>query len=494
MRISNYFSTLILSKQDIKQDARNLVLIGGWFTDSPLAKELKLTQALEWIAKTHGFKSYAAWQASEAPISEKYQAKCKLHEVIEHAHPADDLFLKVADSYLNTPIELYQNRIPVYVEPTPLLVFAIKLYAKRYPSDLFRSLATMNAIGTRLLRNHVGLGEAEATLVDNSSAKSLVKAVLRYTEITNAQGETYEYDWEVKIIDKWTDLTIENINMHVEIGEPQLNKGVLAKLLNAKSILEIDLISYTLDNSWRFTSKHPTFRETGGSYYDEPEREGLFIAYDPDTKSNQLKDSLELGDITISETIYLEIKYLDQDGQEQRIELDWIETDYTIYMSKNGFAFNDDYSEHKFSPSDKMEVGSVRHELFKIVREQIMKQMLKHQYILANMWTSKGGLLDEEDKHKMIKDMMQEAFDEEMNSLNRDIFENSREYMDEATYNDVFEIALKINPITTDTETYNLIWGKAYSDPRFESMRKEVLDKKAAELKKELSEKYSIPF
>ena len=163
-------------------------------------------------------------------------------------------------------------------------------------------------------------------------------------------------------------------------------------------------------------------------------------------------------------------------------------------MSKNGFAFNDDYSEHKFSPSDKMEVGSVRHELFKIVREEIMKQMLKHQYILANMWTSKGGLLDEEDKHKMIKDMMQEAFDEEMNSLNRDIFENSREYMDEATYNDVFEIALKINPITTDTETYNLIWGKAYSDPRFESMRKEVLDKKAAELKKELSEKYSIPF
>lgn len=493
MSILHYFPTLNPSTQDIKQHARNLLLISAWFQQSPVAQNLKLSHALEWVAKAYGFNSYAAYTANPNPLNNTPVVKAKLHEIIKHDHPADTLFLKTAHSYLVTPVGCL-NKFPIYIEPTALLLAVIEKFVSNYESDLFFNLAAMNALGMGIYRNRVELTQADAAIVDACPVGGLVKKLIRYSEIINYNDEVVGMDWGLKFehlpksVDPWVDLNLFFINRPISIELPIPNNAELAKLLNAKTILSAEFESRLMDDLYRFTQeKDEVFKEHRGGYDNQPDSEGIYIEYDFDSACNyHREDSIQNGCVRIQDFISLEIKYLDQSGQEKECVLRDELINYSFCMTKNGF---------RFTTITNTDTPFEEYNVMHLLVAKLIQTLEKHQYILANIWASSGAEFEvEKSQTNHLKTLISEIeaqVEDEVESFRQEIFGDMGHYFDQALLDEIFA-PLKQYDVINQSKEHHKALQAAYEDDRLQKRLNEILDNRKTALRGALYLRHNI--
>lgn len=407
MRILNQLPVLDLKADNIKHDARNILLISRWFPESTLTQNLKLNQVIEWLARCYGYKSYAALQADISDTKPSIVID-DLSSFLDFETIDDVLFLQAAESYLVTPKDTYKDKLPVYIEPSCLLRYAIKNYQHFcsefelfYKTDMFYNLAVINAIGSLMLRDHVTmdkLGGFEKQIYDDCRNNSFVKKMIRYHDKTEPMGKE-DYEWQVFLADKgkWDVLCTQTLDTPLSSSKLELDKAAIAKILKAKSIVSLDVSSLLIGDEGRFTSDRPIYEIHQYGFGNHADAKGFITLYEPDADTNKAKDSLGYGKATVNDTLYLEVEYVDQNNEVQTAKVDWIDTTYSFYVTKKGFNSPLGIEDQCFEEWKNIKKGSVEYELFHFLRRSVIKHYLNHPFILANIYASCGGCFDDED-------------------------------------------------------------------------------------------------
>jgi hypothetical protein len=399
MPISQAIPTFNFSQKNIHVDSGNILNIAKWFSCSPLAQSLTLSKAKEIVAKSCGFKSYAAWQAQNstyntASHTDKIKAKKK----------ADQLFIDTINDYLFNAFNM-EFDYPVYLPPSPLLLYVIKNHHSEISGYAFNILTAINLLGVQTLRNRYlpyKVNEFNAihklSLVSPFLNKFLkIKDVScfsayisnkEYMELYLSENEFKKTTptWFFLKGDDYVELTTVNIDTELLINPLQINKRHIVELLGAKEIINLDFSCSIFDEANRFTLNTNIFTETHATHYDQGYCDGIYIEYFCGIEKQQ--DCL--GVVCAQNLFDLDMKYLDQNNQEQELSIDLIE--HSINISFNGDRFEIE-SEFEYSNSSQKV-----NDLKKYLNDAIKNHLYKYPLLLANIYTAAYGSFTHEER------------------------------------------------------------------------------------------------
>lgn len=447
MNISLCYPTIAPHSDDIKQNARNILKFSAWFKKSELAKNLQLTQVLEWLSTAYGYKSFAAFKAQADQSN--LQIKNKLESTLAIENEDDALFVKTIDSYLVTPSWMLKH-FNVYAEPTPLLLATIEGWVRGKTKDLFANLAAVNALGIKIYRHQHSLSQKDTAIISNATNGGLVDSLFRFTEITNYKNEVSEIEWEVQFPnlpsdDKWLLLDLFVINR--PISEADLNIEIplneVAKALNAKEIVSFEAYSTFLGNIDRFTSFGKPLYEVHGDPHGDGYEEGIYSEkFKLDEK--QMKNKVLPHGFNFWDLVTFDIDYIDQNDQAQNLSIDVEQFFFELCAAKNGFTF--------LEWEDRGEEHNV---LFKLYHKQVVKELVKHQYLLTCLWIANGGALSTEENEFLEITAVMSDIEEYCDDVMQEFSNNFSYYdhLDKAFLDELFAPLNEIN-IIAEPEKY----------------------------------------
>lgn len=501
MSILHYFPTLNPSAQDIKQLARNLLLISNWFQQSPIAQQLKLSHAQEWIAKAYGFNSYAAYKAGTSSLTNPPPIKVKLKDVIKCDHPADTLFLGTVDSYLSAPKESL-SKFPIYIEPTPLLLAVIEKLRLEPNSHTFINLAAINAIGIKVYRHKHHLSKTEVAMLLLHPELGLANRLIQYLDFTINKGEI-DYAWGFESEHGQTSLSLKSIDRPIHIDPPSINLKKLAEILDVPEILSLSYQSRLMNEITTLTSDedpvieddwledevqdfdedldalHESYhqRDFDIDWMIQLERKGLKIEY-ANLKDEYLqKDDLGKGSLAIKDFISFELVYIDAQGMKQHCTANEVEQYLDLYQAKNSFRF--------IPPLCMDDEGVTRtgmaYEAVNFIASEITKTLEKHQYVLASVWINS----DADFEHEMYQanDLKNSVIDIEVEIENQrdaiyeDIMANLKVNFDKSILDEMGACVGRFDKIKHPSQ-YQQALREAFENKRFQQRIEELMNEK----------------
>lgn len=497
MSILHYFPTFQPNTTDLKQHARNIQLIATWFKQSPLAQNLKLSHAQEWVAKAYGYNSYAGFKAQPIELNSE-AVVCDLIKLMPQSNPADQLFLNTAQSYLKTDRDQLDS-LPCFIEPTPLLLAMIERIALAR-DNLFLSFAVVNYLGMQITRNGNQLTYRDTLYLNHAPhLKEVLKFLVPDEMFLLPDDETPNTTFGLfKENNEWNILDLLHIDRPIKIDAPEISLSDLAKTLGVKQVLSFSYQSLLMDNIDVFT-RHQNYFESLiddgidnndiGMDLDESwglqlEETGLRIEFHERLDEGKAKDDLDLGVVAIVDQCSFKLEYLDQSGQRQQCCVTNAETYLDLYRGKNSFRFYPaEYEE------DALVVHGLIADTLNHIGNAIIHSLEKYQYVLSCVWLNSDADFEHEMRIKQkLKNqliLIEAEVEKQGEAIQHDVMMNLHKYFDKPLL-DEFVASVKQYDEITQPEARRKAIDKVINDKRFEKRLHEVLESRTTALRDSL--------